>query len=73
MMIKTGINTIREIESIDQATASAMAQGHEIIKDHDVYFVDFGGYFGYSALVFAEGRHIYHANDYALHHRGKAP
>ena len=38
------------------------------IKDHDCIFVDFGGNFGYSVLVFQNGKHIYYANDYELHH-----
>lgn len=38
------------------------------IKGHDVYIVAFGGVFGISALVFKNGRHIYYANDYQLHH-----
>lgn len=33
-----------------------------------VFFVDLGGNFGYSVLVFKNGRHIYFANDYELHH-----
>ena len=34
--------------------------------------MDFGGWFGYSVLVFADGHHIKYANDYELHHKGKA-
>lgn len=37
------------------------------IKDHDCFFVDFGGDFGYSVLVFRNGKHIHYANDYELH------
>ena len=60
--------TIRDIESLAEQQAAEMAEEAQIIKEHQVYFVDFGGYFGYSALVFAEGHHIKYANDYALHH-----
>ena len=60
--------TISEIESLDENQVKAMAKEAIEIKGHTVYLVDLGGYFGYSALVFSDGRHIYHANDYALHH-----
>ena len=59
------------IENLTERDAKNMALETLVIKDHNVYFVDFGGYFGYSALVFAEGRHIYYANDYELHHKYK--
>lgn len=61
--------TISEIQSLDENSVKAMAKEAIEIKGHTVYLVDLGGYFGYSALVFSDGRHIYHANDYALHHR----
>ena len=63
--------TISDIERIDEDRAILIAEEKIIVKDHDVYFVDFGGYFGYSALVFKNGHHIYYANDYELHHAGK--
>lgn len=62
---------IDEIQAIAEPEAQEMALETLDIKDHTVYLVDFGGYFGYSALVFAEGHHIYYADDYELHHRGK--
>lgn len=61
--------TISEIQSLDESAVKGMAKEAIEIKGHTVYLVDLGGYFGYSALVFSDGRHIYHANDYALHHR----
>ena len=60
--------TIRDIEALAEQQAAEMAEEVDIIKGHQVYFVDFGGYFGYSVLVFADGHHIIYANDYALHH-----
>lgn len=60
--------TIGEIQSIDENQVKAMSKEAIKIKGHTVYLVDLGRYFGYSALVFSDGRHIYHANDYALHH-----
>ena len=61
---------IRDIESITEEQAREMAIETMEIKEHNIYIVDFGGYFGYSRLVFKDGHHIYHANDYELHHRG---
>lgn len=59
------------IEALPEKTARVMSIEDMQIKGHNVYFVDFGGYFKYSALVFAEGKHIHYANDYALHHQNK--
>lgn len=66
------IENIRDIEALTQEQAAAMAEETVEIKGHTVYLVDLCGYFGYSALVYADGMHIYHANDYALHHQGKS-
>ena len=63
--------TIKEIENLDEQTAKEIAEEAIEIKGHQVYFVDFDGYFGYSALVFCNGHHIHYANDYELHHQGK--
>ena len=62
---------INEIEALTLAEVKAMKEDCMEINGHDIYFVDFGGYFGYSALVFKDGAHIYYANDYELHHKGK--
>ena len=59
---------IREIEALTEREAKAMALETEVIKEHNVYYVDLGEYFGYSCLVFKNKRHIYYANDYQLHH-----
>ena len=64
--------TIRDIEAMTEAQAEEMAIEATEVKGHQIYFVDFGGYFGYSALVFADGHHIKHADDYELHHTGKS-
>lgn len=64
--------TIRDIEALTETQAAAMAIESVTVKGHQVYFVDFGGYFGYSALVFADGHYIKYANDYELHHQGKS-
>ncbi len=47
--------------------AKQMAFGTMEIKEHECIFVDFGGYFGYSVLVFKDGKHIYYADDFELH------
>ena len=61
---------IETIQNITEQEAQGMALETLNIKGHNVYLVDFGGYFGYSRLVFADGRHIHYANDYELHHKG---
>lgn len=63
--------TIREIEAITENQAREMSSDMMVIKEHNIYFIDFGGYFKYSFLVFKNNHHIYHANDYELHHKGK--
>ena len=60
---------IKEIESLTLEEVKNNALEHMEIKEHDCFFVDFDGYFGYSILIFKDGKHIYHANDYELHHR----
>lgn len=64
--------TISEIETMTEAEAFAYAQGREEIKGHSVYFVDFGGHFGFSVLPFCNGRLIRWACDFELHHKGKS-
>ena len=59
--------TIREIERITFAEAQNMAIATTEIKEHNCFFVELGEHFGYSVLIFKNGRHIYHANDYELH------
>ena len=38
--------TIRDIEALTEEQAAAMAIETASVKWHQVYFVDFGGYFG---------------------------
>lgn len=63
--------TIHDIESMTEPEAKSLALEELTIKGYSVYLIDFTGYFGYSACVFKNGKHIYYANDYELHHRGK--
>ena len=43
--------TIRDIEALTEEQAAAMAIETASVKGHQVYFVDFGGYFGYSVTT----------------------
>ena len=63
---------IRDIESITEEQAREMADDTREIKGHNIYFIDFGGYFGFSYVVFKNKHHIHYANDYELHHKGKS-
>lgn len=63
--------TIKDIESLTQYEVLKMDHEAIEVNGHQVYLVDFKGYFGYSALVFRAGAHLYYANDYELHHKGK--
>lgn len=60
---------IDDIQAMTEAEAAAIALETLDVKGHTIYLVDFGGYFGYSCLVFKNGHHIYYANDYELHHK----
>lgn len=64
--------TIYEIEKLTEAQANEMKLETLVIKGHQIYLIDLGGAFGYSALVFKNGKHIHYANEYELHHQGKA-
>ena len=60
---------IKDIEALTEYEVLKMDHEAVTINEHQVYFVDFEGYFGYSALVFRAGVHLYYANDYELHHK----
>ena len=63
---------ISDIESITEEQAKEMANDIMEIKGHNIYFIDFAGYFGFSYVVFKNNHHIRYANDYELHHKGKS-
>jgi len=63
--------SIDDIQNITYKEAQKNTLETIKIKDHDCFFVNFGDYFGYSVLVFRNGKHIYYANDYELHHKYK--
>ena len=58
---------ITDIENITEDMAREIGELKEV-KGHQVYLVDFGGYFKRSLLVFRNGRQIKYANEYELHH-----
>lgn len=58
----------KDIESITEEEAKAMSVETMVVKEHNIYFVDFENAFGYSCLVFKNHHHIYYADDYRLHH-----
>lgn len=63
---------IDHIDKITEAEARIMADQHEVVKGHDIYFIDFGGYFKFGYVVFCSGHHMRHASDFELHHSGKS-
>ncbi|WP_024854739.1 DUF7659 family protein [Mediterraneibacter gnavus] len=63
-----------DIEMIKELTfedAKELAIESMEIKEHECFFVDFGGCFGYSVLVFKNRKHVYYADDFELHHTYK--
>ena len=64
--------TIREIENLTESDVQKMDNEKVDVKGFSVYLVDLGEYFGYSALVYKNNHHIYHADDFQLHHTGKS-
>lgn len=56
------------IRALTVEEARQMALETMEIKDHECIFIDFGGYFGYSVLVFKNEKHIHYADDFELHH-----
>ena len=61
--------TSYDIENLTYDQAKEMAIETLNIKGHDCLLVDFGGYFGYSILVYKNKKHIYFADDYELHNK----
>lgn len=58
-----------DMHTLPEETARAYALESEVIKGHNVYFVDFDNHLGYSYLVYRSGRILPYAADHALHHR----
>ncbi len=69
-MAETKEYRIKDIESLTEADARKLAKtAFTLCKDHELMFIDFGGYFGFSCVVFRNGRQIRYANEYELHWR----
>ena len=69
-MVRGGIKMrINDIEKLTYDKAKEIALEEIQIKGHDCIFAELGEYFGYSVLVFKNGKHIYYADDYELHHK----
>jgi len=60
--------TISQIEALTYEEVQQMTNDMQVINGHEVYFVDLGEYFKFSALVFRDKHHLYYADDYELHH-----
>lgn len=71
-MTQAGCYTIEDIEALLEIDAKCMTDDCVDIKGHTCYFIDFGGYFGYSVCVYCGGHQIKWANDYQLHHKDKS-
>lgn len=63
--------TIEDIRALTEDEAKSISLEEMQIKGHQVYFVNFENAFGYSALVFKDGNHVHHADEYQLHYNSK--
>jgi hypothetical protein len=63
---------LEKIRNLTFSEAKEMALENISIKDHDCLFVNLGHDFfdfGYSVIVYKNGKQIYYANDYEIYHR----
>ena len=65
--------TIEEIEALSIDEVKTITLEKLYVKGFDIYLVNLGEYFGYSALVFKDNHHVYFANLYELHYRYNSP
>lgn len=68
------LNSCKGIESLNYEECTVLLNsllGSEkiIINEHEVFLIPLSGYFGYSALVFKNQKHLYYADDFQLHHK----
>ena len=63
---------ITEIENLSESEVQKMAEEKVVVKGFNIYLVNLGEYFGYSAMVFKDNHQIKYANDYQLHHPAKS-
>lgn len=64
---------INDIEALSIEEVKTITLEKLYVKGFDIYLVNLGEYFGYSALVFKDNHHIYFANLYELHYRYNSP
>lgn len=64
--------TIHEIQTMTKKDATKIALETTEMKGHHIIFADLGEFFGFCALVFKDEKHVYFANEYALHHTSTA-
>lgn len=57
-----------EIERLNENTAKNMATKTAAVKGHNLYFVTLDNGYGRSCLIYMDGHHIHHADDYELYH-----
>lgn len=67
---------IDDIYDLTEPEAKSLAEESAEIKGFNIYFINFSEeghfpFYGYSYLVYRNGRQIKYANDYELHHPGK--
>lgn len=55
----------RDVEALSEKQAQELAEEHTKIKGHDIYFITFPKYYGYSAIVFYNGHLIRFATKHA--------
>ena len=59
---------VLDIDNIMEEQAKEEAEECLRIKGHDVYLTEIEEYYGYSALVFKDGKYIRYSSDFGLHH-----
>ena len=69
----TDTNTIKisTLEKMTESEVRTLSLESVTVKGHTIHFVDAGGGFGYSMIVFFGENQIKYANDYELHHPGR--
>lgn len=64
---------IDQIRNCPERVARLLAENRAIISGHYIYFVDFGGYFGYSCLVYLNEHQLRYATETERNHYGNIP
>lgn len=64
---------IDQIRNCPERVARLLMENRAIISGHDICFVDFGGYFGYSCLVYLNGHQLRYAAETERDYYGDIP